>query len=276
MAEKDPSYIHTYHAKEQDRLERQADFLQAMIYERLDLSKSRKLLEIGCGTGAQTKILLESYPELSIHAVDISKKQIEEAQRNFENLSEINQRVDFLHVPDGDLTVLVEDFDVVFICFVLEHSKDPLALLRQAYRHLKPGGQVILTEVNNTSLQIRPTKQAILQYWDAFNDYQRSLGGDPDVGLRVGQLLTTAGFDQVHTHFMGQHHDNRNPENKMLMFEYFCELMLSAKEGLLESNRISEELVNDLVQSFDELKNVEESIFHYTGVQGWGFKPDPK
>ena len=51
-------YLHGYKNEEQDRLEKQASFLQESIFKNVTLENYSNLLELGCGTGAQSQIIL--------------------------------------------------------------------------------------------------------------------------------------------------------------------------------------------------------------------------
>jgi len=73
-------YLHGFSPEEQERLYQQARFLESKIYETVDFSKAKTLLEIGCGVGAQTEILLERFPSLYIQGVDASPIQLEKAK----------------------------------------------------------------------------------------------------------------------------------------------------------------------------------------------------
>jgi SAM-dependent methyltransferase len=60
-----------------------------------------------------------------------------------------------LHVHLGALSELVlpgSTFDVVTMSHVIEHVPDPLALLRECHRLLKPGGRLIAVTPNANSL----------------------------------------------------------------------------------------------------------------------------
>lgn len=264
------NYLHTYDEKEQARLTQQAAFLSTMIYAHLDLGQPKKLLEIGCGTGGQTLQLLNRFPALKITAVDISAKQIEQAKKYLAENSEHLSRVNFIHIPDGNLDEVPHDFDTVFLCWVLEHVPQPLAILQQAHHHLLAEGKIYITEVYNSSFRVHPVQPAIDKYWQAFNAHQEKLGGHPDVGLYIGQLMAQAGFKNIHTQFIGQHHDLRDNHAKELMFDYFQALMLSADDGLRAEGSISKQQTEALKSAFDSLKKDEQSIFYYAAMQGWG------
>ncbi len=67
-------YLHGFTPEEQDRLRRQARIIENLVHEhRLPFQRSRRLLEIGCGVGAQTEILLRHFPELHVTGLDASQ-----------------------------------------------------------------------------------------------------------------------------------------------------------------------------------------------------------
>ena len=70
-----------FEKKEQERLAQQAKFLEPYVYEGIDLEFKKTLLEVGCGVGAQTEILLRRFPDLHIDGVDLSESQLSIAQK---------------------------------------------------------------------------------------------------------------------------------------------------------------------------------------------------
>ena len=77
----DIEYIHTFTRDEQDRLVRQAVLLEPHLHKYVDLSGCSRLLEIGCGVGAQLRLLSRKYPDLHMTGVDISENQIQRARQ---------------------------------------------------------------------------------------------------------------------------------------------------------------------------------------------------
>ena len=76
------NYVHGFDPEEQLRLKEQAEFLAPMVYKELDFSGCKQLLEVGSGVGAQTRILLERFPDLQITCVDYSAVQLAQARIN--------------------------------------------------------------------------------------------------------------------------------------------------------------------------------------------------
>jgi len=132
------------------------------ILAKLGLNSSAgNIVEFGCGYGLFT-IPAAQATLGKVHAFDIDPVLVEETARKAEALKIRNIRVtkrDF--VSDG--TGLEPDSVGYAMLFNILHGEDPLPLLREAYRVLKPGGKVGIIHWNHDpatprgpDLSIRP------------------------------------------------------------------------------------------------------------------------
>jgi len=174
----DGKYIHGFSQKEQNRLWHQANIQRENIYSKIDFSGCKKILEVGCGVGAQTRILCEENPNLKIVSIDTSKKQIATARINLKEQIESGQ-VELLHIKPEALPFKENNFDGAFICWVLEHVSNPSNLLSQTYKVLKNCSPIYCNEVLNNTLHVHPRSPCLTKYWFEFNDHQWNMGGDP-------------------------------------------------------------------------------------------------
>ena len=156
-------YLHGFDEKEQQRLMHQARFLEPYVYKNVDLKSVRRLLEVGCGVGAQSQILLKRFPKLSITGVDFSKDQLRSAAFNLKK--PIQQgRMELIQQDAQKLNLDFKKYDGAFLCWFLEHVPKPITVLKQVYKHLKPGAPIILTEVFNQCLFMEPYSPAYIKY----------------------------------------------------------------------------------------------------------------
>lgn len=266
MSDTKESYLHGYSKEEQDRLYEQARFLEDKIYQSVDFSKCSKLLEIGSGVGAQTEILLERFPHITIDCVDTSKTQLDQAAlRLKKQIAENRVR---LHLGDGGKLPFPEDsFDGVFICWLLEHVEKPVEILNAARHVLKSGGMISCTEVLNSSFYIHPYSPKTLHYWMSFNDHQWTLGGDPFVGGKLGNYLQRAGFQDIQTKATCFHYDNRMPKMRGKMFEYWSRLLLSGTPSLLKAGKTTDTEVREMTNELSRLKSDPDAVFFYSCIQ---------
>lgn len=87
-----PTYLHGCSATEQARLLKQARLLEATLFNQLEYSGARGLLEVGSGVGAQTEILLRRFPGLHVTGVDLSEAQLVAARAHLERLAWCRER----------------------------------------------------------------------------------------------------------------------------------------------------------------------------------------
>ncbi len=154
-----------------------------------------KVLEMGCGVGAQTVILARNSPGAQITSVDISPASLTAAKaavdrEGFDNVTVQEADIFGLPFPEGS-------FDHVFICFVLEHLPRPEMALAVARRMLRPGGTLTVIEGDHGSAYFHPRNQLSQRTIDCLVEVQRASGGDAMVGRRLYPLIVGAGFQQV-------------------------------------------------------------------------------
>ncbi|MEB2783472.1 class I SAM-dependent methyltransferase [Algoriphagus persicinus] len=195
------AYLHGFIPEEQQRLMDQAGVLGSLIYSRIDFSGCKKLLEIGSGVGAQTETLLRLFPELKITCVDNSQTQLDRAKQN---LAFAGDRVSYVCQNATQLD-LDDSFDSVFICWAMEHIPEAYRVLERIKPFLFPNAKLWFTEVFNSSFYFYPPLRGLTKYYKDYNDLQISLGGNPDIGANLGNLLMRTGYKEINLFHGGFH-----------------------------------------------------------------------
>ncbi|WP_228779906.1 class I SAM-dependent methyltransferase [Aquiflexum lacus] len=270
MGSSSPKYIHGYLEQEQERLREQALVIERPIYDYIDFSEVKELLEIGCGVGAQTEILLRRFPHLQITGVEYESRQIKKAIENMSKLGYDESKVKFVQ-QDAKNLHLDKQYDAAFICWVLEHITDPVKVLVSMKPFLKPNALVSITEVFNSTFYTYPVKKEVIDYWRIYNEYQVQIGGDPQVGVRLGDLLEEAGYINIDLRSGGFHLDSRHPEEKRTVFNYWKNLISSGAPLLIEEGLVSEKQVNDMQLAMDELRDMPHAVFYYRFIQATAY-----
>jgi ubiquinone/menaquinone biosynthesis C-methylase UbiE len=260
-------YLHGYSEEERERLHRQARFLEPMVHDRLPFRRRRKLIEVGCGVGAQTEILLRHFPELHVTGVEINDAQLAEARRFLATVPWATDRYAILKGDASKLELEPESFDSAFLCWILEHVSSPARVLSEVRRVLAPGAPIVCNEVLNATFFIDPYSPDTLRYWMAFNDHQLSLGGDPFVGAKLGNLLQSVGFRDVTTEVKSFHLDNRAPGERAEFLHYWTELLLSGAPALLAADKVSQEIVDGMTRELEIVARDPNSVFFYAFIQ---------
>ncbi len=134
------AYVHGYSVREQKRLRDQSTTLTDLLHHDTRYPAGSRVLEAGCGVGAQTVPLARNSPGAYFTSIDLSPQSLEQARQVVEEQQLSNvvfRQADIFHLPfDENL------FDHVFVCFVLEHLPNPLQALECVQRVVKPGGTI--------------------------------------------------------------------------------------------------------------------------------------
>lgn len=260
-------YLHGFSPVEQERLRKQARFAEHTIYQNVNFSATKKLLEVGCGVGAQTEILLRRFPDLYVTGIDLNDKQLSAAKESLEKLSYAQSRYELKQMNAQSMSFTTENFDGAFLCFVLEHVPDPRRVLSEVRRVLSPGGTIYVTEVLNSSFFLDPYSPNTLKYWMAFNDYQYDQKGDPFMGAKLGNLLMQIGFRNIETEVKTWFLDNRHPQKRKEMIEFWTELLLSASDQLMAANYVDQATVDGMKKEMSVVESDPNAVFFFSFIQ---------
>ena len=267
MSSKNFPYLHGFSSVEQERLFQQARFAEHKIHQKINFSEVEKLLEVGCGVGAQTDILLRRYQEMHVTGIDLNDSQLEACKQHLDNKPMFKDRYDIKKMNAEKMTFKKATFDGAFLCWVLEHVPNPQNVLSELRRVLIPGSKVIVNEVMNHSFFLDPYSPHLWKYWQAFNDFQYENAGDPFVGAKLGNLLNSLGFREIKSTVVNWHLDNRHPDKRKQMIEFWKDLCLSASDTLLEAGVVDQETVDLAGQEMEGVSRNPNSVFMYSFMQ---------
>ncbi|MFJ9608645.1 methyltransferase domain-containing protein [Kitasatospora sp. NPDC101176] len=190
------AYVHGYSDTEAQRLGDQADTLAELLHAGTAYPAGSRVLEAGCGVGAQTVHLLAASPGVLLTAADISADSLAQARVRVAAQAPA-ARVSWHHGDLHRLPFADDAFDHVFLCFVLEHLADPAAALTALRRLLRPGGTITVIEGDHGSAFFHPRSRAADDAVELLVRLQARAGGDALVGRRLHPLLADAGFQDV-------------------------------------------------------------------------------
>jgi SAM-dependent methyltransferase len=183
------SYVHGYDDRESERLHDQAGALVELLHGDTSYPAGARVLEAGCGVGAQTVTLSARSPKARFTSIDVSAESLAVARgRELPNVE--FRQADLFTMPH-------ETFDHVFVCFVLEHLPDPVAALTRLKTLLRPGGTITVIEGDHGSAYFHPESAAAHEAIQCLVALQAAAGGDSLIGRRLYPLVRDAGFEDV-------------------------------------------------------------------------------
>ncbi len=167
--------------------------LRAWLYERAGLSAGgRRVLEVGCGTGALLGELTQAY-RAQVCGLDI----------NWQALTAANTCLARLLQADAHaLPFPTHVFDACLCHFLLLWVRQPLQVLTEMRRVTRPGGYVLaLAEPDYGGRIDFPDDLVQLGEWQT--QALRRQGADPLLGRGLHALMLRAGLHQVETGVLG-------------------------------------------------------------------------
>ncbi len=224
------SYVHGYDFKENIRLQDQASTLVELLHADTIYPAGSKVLEAGCGVGAQTVTLARNSPEALFTSVDISDNSVMTARLNAEAAGITNvkfEQGDILHLPFGP-----NSFDHIFVCFVLEHLLRPVKALNILKSHLKTGGSITVIEGDHGSAYFFPDSEPAHKAISCQVELQKRSGGNANIGRELYPLLNEAGFGAIHVSPRMVYVDAAKPE---LVDGFIKRTFTAMIEGVRES-----------------------------------------
>ena len=189
------AYVHGYDRRENERLRDQAGTLVDLLHADTAYPAGSTVLEAGCGVGAQTVTLAARSPHARFTSVDVSATSLAEAKRRIDDEGLTN--VEFAQADIFALPFEPRSFDHVFVCFVLEHLREPVEALATLARLLRPGGTLTVIEGDHGSAYFHPDSAAARAAIACQIELQRRAGGNSLIGRQVHPLMTAAGLDEV-------------------------------------------------------------------------------
>jgi ubiquinone/menaquinone biosynthesis C-methylase UbiE len=253
-------YIHGTAPEEQQRLSLLNALLNDAALQRFDLRGGEKILDVGSGLGQFTRSMARAAgPSGRVVGIERSLEQLMEARR----LAAVDAEDHLADFRQGSATALPlrreewGDFDIVHTRFLLEHVKDPLAVVRMMVEATRPGGRIILQDDDHDVMRIYPEPEGFSELWQAYIRSYEKAGNDPYVGRRLVSLLHESGANPTSNHWFffgscaGHPHFSSYAANLRGVLQ-------STKEAILQAELLSASRFDASIQS----------------LRQWEFNPD--
>ena len=187
--------MHGYDHRENIRLQDQASTLAELLHHDTAYPAKSRILEPGCGVGAQTITLARNSPDSNLISIDMSRESIAAARNKIEE--EGFKNVSFQQADIFRLPFKPGSFDHIFVCFVLEHLAQPDVALGCLKGLLKDGGTITVIEGDHGSTYFYPDNEAAYKAIRCQVEVQKRAGGNANIGRALYPLLKAAGFGGI-------------------------------------------------------------------------------
>lgn len=261
--EKTEKYVHGYSKREAGRLVDQAESIRNLLHHDTTYLAGSKVLEAGCGVGAQTVSLAKSSPDAEIISIDISLDSLKKAENLIRDEGLLNvkfQEADIFNLPFVD-----EYFDHIFVCYVLEHMENPQKALLELHRVLKKGGSITVIEGDHGSCYFYPSTNESVKAWNCLIKVQSSLKGNSLIGRELFPLLSQTSFSDIIVSPRMVYIDQSKPD---LMNSFVKDTIIPMVEGI-ENQALKNGYIDNSTwkKGIDDLCNIVKSVsgtFCYT------------
>jgi len=264
------AYVHGYDHRENIRLQDQASTLVELLHSDTKYPAGSRVLEAGCGVGAQTITLAKNSPGALITSIDISETSLVEARRKTAEAGLTNvyfEQADIFNLP------YVEDsFDHIFVCFVLEHLSRPVEALNTLKDYLKEGGTITVIEGDHGSAYFYPKSEDAHKAIQCLVELQRRACGNAMIGRELYPLLNQAGFKSVRVSPRMVYVDSSKPQLvDGFTKKTFTAMIEGVRESAIKSGIIEQSVFDQGIQDLYRTAEAD-GVFCYTFFKAIGNK----
>lgn len=238
----------------------------AALFDRLNVGPGLTCLDVGCGGGDVTLELARRVaPSGRVVGVDVDEAKLDLARREADEAGVGNVEYRLLDVRTQAAGT---EFDVVYARFLLSHLDDPARAVEAFRRHLRPGGLVVVEDVDFTGHFTWPESPAARRFADLYRAVVQTRGGNPNLGPQLPVLLTDAGFADVGMHVV-------QPVATQGEVKLLNPLTLAnIADAVLHDGLASREEVDELVRQLHEFAADPRTVAGAPRVvQAWGRTP---
>ncbi|HET9496415.1 MAG TPA: class I SAM-dependent methyltransferase [Chloroflexia bacterium] len=165
---------------------------EAAALTRFGLRDGMSVLELGSGPGFITEQLLRLVPGSTVTCLEIDSMLVERAREYLTGTG--GDRLSFVNASIMDTGLPGNSFDFAYARFLFQHLPDPTASAREVLRVLKPGGKLVISDVDDALVVFEPRLPEFELALARFAQAQAAQGGDRFIGRKLPRLLKGAGF----------------------------------------------------------------------------------
>jgi SAM-dependent methyltransferase len=151
-----------------------------------------RVLDLGCGGGDVTLAIAQVVgTQGKVVGIDVDDVKLGLARKDAADAG-----IEHVEYRIGDATDFAgrDEYDVIYARLLLTHLADPTSTLARMVAATRPGGTVIVEDLDHSAVYSYPAVPVLATYVELYNKVARRRGGDPDIGPRVLGMFRTAGL----------------------------------------------------------------------------------
>ncbi len=185
--------------RELKRLQNQASMgreIELHWLQKIGCKDNSTFLDLGSGSGSTSLMLAKTYTNSQFIGVEpdhmLRDKAIQAAAEHT-----LSERCTFIKGRGEDIPLEDNHVDYSIARFVFQHAPNPLGILKELKRVTRPGGIVIILDVDDEGVIVHPEPKNFRDFQLRTAKAQASLGGDRYVGRKLGDYMTRTGLTAV-------------------------------------------------------------------------------
>jgi tRNA (cmo5U34)-methyltransferase len=135
--------------------------------------QAKAVLDVGCGAGNYTLMMLAKLPNLACTLVDLSRPMLDKAVERITPMT--SGTVEAIQGDIRDVGLMENQYDIILAGAVLHHLRDDRdweTTFGKLFRLLKPGGCLMISD-----LVTQDTEAMTAYTWERYGDYLEGLSG---------------------------------------------------------------------------------------------------
>jgi 2-polyprenyl-3-methyl-5-hydroxy-6-metoxy-1,4-benzoquinol methylase len=168
------------------------------LLERVGIRTGMRCLDVGCGGGdVAFELARRVAPDGTVVGIDLDEQTLELARSEAALLGRHQASFQQAEVMSSDLP---SEFDLVYARFLLTHLPDPVGALERMHDALRPGGVLIIEDIDFAGHFCWPPCPAFGRYQELYTQAVKLGGADPYIGPRLPGMLLDLGCREVQMH----------------------------------------------------------------------------
>ena len=236
------------------------------LLTRVRIERGARCLDAGCGGGdVSLELARIAGPGGEVVGIDRDEIKLELAREEAAaaGLDNVSYRA-------GDVTELDAEgeFDLVYSRFLLAHLADPAAAMERLVAAARPGGLVVMEDIDFSGAFCHPESRAYRRFFELFPAAIRAHGGNPTFGPELPGVMARAGVRDIDVRVTQA--TGRDPDVKLMPALTFENAIDSVAGAGLARREAVEAMVDEL---YAFAADPESLLALPRVVQAWGRAP---